>query len=273
MAEFSRLITTTSGLELIAKIMAGESEEDVQFTKVCASSAVYTEGQLQELDSLPDIQQTSLVSRVIRINKTAVQVETAFTNAGLTAGYYMKALGLYAKDPDIGEILYAVAVETSGNCYMPAYNGFTVSGVHLQLVTTVGNAEKIDLRVNPAAVATIGDIQDLQKQISDLQITIGYIDEETKEQINTHNQDGDAHSIIRNQIITEARDLIAAHNAAPDAHPIIQDRVIAMDSRLSLLELMYNTDVSGNPWRVTFDTLTGLGVTGVWNTAQKRIEF
>ena len=46
-----------------------------------------------------------------------------------------------------------------------------------------------------------------------------------------------------------------------------------MDSRLSLLELMYNTDVSGNPFTVTFDSLTGLVVTGVWNTAQKRIEF
>ena len=46
-----------------------------------------------------------------------------------------------------------------------------------------------------------------------------------------------------------------------------------VDSRLSLLELMYNTDVSGNPFTVTFDSLTGLVVTGVWNTNQKRLEF
>ena len=41
----------------------------------------------------------------------------------------------------------------------------------------------------------------------------------------------------------------------------------------SLLELMYNTDVSGNPFTVTFESLTGLVVSGVWNTTQKRIEF
>ena len=46
-----------------------------------------------------------------------------------------------------------------------------------------------------------------------------------------------------------------------------------MDSRLSLLELMYNTDVNGNPFTVTFESLTGLVATGVWNATQKRLEF
>ena len=36
---------------------------------------------------------------------------------------------------------------------------------------------------------------------------------------------------------------------------------------------MYNTDVSGNPFSATFESLTGLTVTGVWNKAQNRIEF
>ena len=67
--------------------------------------------------------------------------------------------------------------------------------------------------------------------------------------------------------------LIAEHNADPDAHPAILNQISTVDSRLSLLELMYNTDVSGNPFTVTFETLTGLVVSGVWNTTQKRIEF
>ena len=71
----------------------------------------------------------------------------------------------------------------------------------------------------------------------------------------------------------EARKLIAEHNADPDAHPAILNQISTVDSRLSLLELMYNTDVSGNPFTVTFETLTGLVVSGVWNTTQKRIEF
>lgn len=176
MAEFSKLVITNKGQALLAKMIAGEGS--VEFTKVSASSTAYTDAQLEGLTSLSNVKQTSLISKVTRTNEVAIKVEAAFTNTELTAGYYMKALGLYAVDPDAGEILYAVTRETSGNCYMPAYNGITVSGAYVQLVTTVGNAENVSLEVDQAAVATIGDIQDLQKQIADLEAFIGYSDED-----------------------------------------------------------------------------------------------
>ena len=174
MAEFSKLVITNKGQALLAKMIAGSG--NIEFTKVSASSTVYTDSQLEGLTSLTNVKQTSLISKVTRTNEVAIKVETAFTNTELTAGYYMKALGLYAVDPDGGEILYAVTRETSGNCYMPAYNGITVSGAYVQLVTTVGNADNVSLEVDQAAVATIGDIQDLQKQIADLESFVGYTD-------------------------------------------------------------------------------------------------
>lgn len=176
MAEFSKLVITNKGQALLAKMIAGSG--NIEFTKVSASSTAYTDAQLEGLTSLSDVKQTSLISKVTRTNEVAIKVEAAFTNTELTVGYYMKALGLYAVDPDDGEILYAVTRETSGNCYMPAYNGITVSGAYVQLVTTVGNAENVSLEVDQAAVATIGDIQDLQKQIADLEAFIGYSDED-----------------------------------------------------------------------------------------------
>lgn len=172
MAEFSKLVITNKGQALLAKMIAGSG--NIEFTKISASSTTYTDAQLEGLTSLSNVKQTSLISKVTRTNEVAIKVETAFTNTELTAGYYMKALGLYAVDPDEGEILYAVTRETSGNCYMPAYNGITVSGAYVQLVTTVGNSENVSLEVDQAAVATIGDIQDLQNQIADLEAFIGY---------------------------------------------------------------------------------------------------
>lgn len=172
MAEFSKLVITNKGQALLAKMIAGSG--NIEFTKVSASSTAYTDAQLEGLTSLSNVKQTSLISKVTRTNEVAIKVEAAFTNTELTAGYYMKALGLYATDPDDGEVLYAVTRETSGNCYMPAYNGITVSGAYVQLVTTVGNAENVSLEVDMAAVATIGDIKDLQKQIADLEAFIGY---------------------------------------------------------------------------------------------------
>lgn len=66
---------------------------------------------------------------------------------------------------------------------------------------------------------------------------------------------------------------VVAHNIDPAAHPHLLGLYTGLDARLSLLELMYSTKVSGNPFAVTFESLTGLVVTGIWNTAQKRIEF
>ena len=73
---------------------------------------------------------------------------------------------------------------------------------------------------------------------------------------------------------------LAEHDANVDAHGPIRAKIDSLiaenmiqESRLSLLELMYNTDVSGNPFTVTFESLTGLICTGVWNTALARLEF
>ena len=174
MAEFSKLYLTKRGQALVAKIMAGAT--NIQFTKVSTSSKVYAESALEALTALENVQQTNNVTKVTISNNTSVRVETAFTNEKLTAGYYLRCLGLYAKDPDLGEILYAVCVETSGLCYMPAYNGVTVSSAYIQLYTTVGNSDNVNLAVYSGAYATIEDISAMEAEIADLRAYVGYTD-------------------------------------------------------------------------------------------------
>lgn len=67
--------------------------------------------------------------------------------------------------------------------------------------------------------------------------------------------------------------LIAAHNAAPEAHHGLQALYAEVVGRVALLELMYNTNVSGNPFAATFESLAGLKVEGVWNAQLARVEF
>lgn len=174
MAEYSKLVITNDGQALMAKMIAGSG--NIDFTKVCASSTQYTENQLQALTGLSNIKQTTLVSKVSRTNEVAIKVDAAFSNVDITTGYYMRTLGLYAVDPDKGEILYAACIETTNNCYMPPYNGVTVSAAYIQLYTTVGNAANVSLEVSPGAYATIGDIQELENEISDLKAFVGYTD-------------------------------------------------------------------------------------------------
>ncbi len=66
---------------------------------------------------------------------------------------------------------------------------------------------------------------------------------------------------------------INTHNDDPAAHPALRTLISALDIRVALLELMYGTEVSGNPFVVTFGSLNDLTVSGVWNAPMERIEF
>ncbi|WWR16515.1 hypothetical protein V1224_03410 [Lachnospiraceae bacterium JLR.KK008] len=181
MAEFSKLMMTGKGQALIAKVIAGTG--NVEFTKIVTSSTAYEPEQTEGLTELANVEQTSLISSIMRTNEVAVKIETSFNNLELTAGYYMRSLGLYAIDPDEGEILYAVTTEVSGNCYMPAYNGVTVSGAYVKLIATVGNAEHISLEVNAAATATIGNIRELRENLGSVEIRFDDVEDAERENI------------------------------------------------------------------------------------------
>ena len=175
MSEFSKVVITKKGQALMAKLMSGSSK--VEFTEIRVSETAYTEAQLENLTALTNIKQTTAVSKVTRTNEVAVQVEGAVGNESLTVGYYMRTIGLFAKDPQDGIILFAVTTAQQAG-FMPPFNGKTSSGAHFKIVTTIGNSSNVTIQVDPAAVATIGDVRDLEAQIIDLKSYVGYKDED-----------------------------------------------------------------------------------------------
>lgn len=163
MAALSQLVITKKGQALIAKILTGKGV--ISFTKISASSASNTVESLEELAELPGAEQTVVISELAKMNDSSIRVAAAFTNHDLTTGYYIRTIGLYATDPDEGEILYAATIETSGGCYMPPYNGLTVSGFNVTLITAIGNASSVSMEVNPAGMATVEMLEELKQSI------------------------------------------------------------------------------------------------------------
>lgn len=175
MSEFSRIIITKKGQALMAKMIAGTGP--VEFTEIRVSDTAYSIAQLENLTGISGVKQTTPVSKITRLANSAVQIEGAISNADLTTGYYIRTIGLYAKDPQDGEILYGVSTASTAG-YFPPFNGKSTSAAYFKLVTDIGNADEVYLEVDPAGVATIGDVQELEAQIADLQAYIGYNDED-----------------------------------------------------------------------------------------------
>lgn len=186
MAEFSKLVITKKGQKLIAKILEGASE-NITFTKICSSDTQYENNRLENLEALESIKQENAISHIERKNDVTVSMETLFTNKDLKTGYYMRSVGLYATDPDDGEILYAVTVEKTGQCYIPAHNGTTFTEILIHLVTTVGNAENVSIIVDPSAEATKKDIERLNDRIDKIEIIVEGLQEDIHGNINSVN--------------------------------------------------------------------------------------
>lgn len=165
-------------------------------------------------------------------------------NGGLDHGFWIREFGVFAKDPEGNSdvmIFYGALAE-----YGQWVSAYTTGGIDIReydIAITVGEGATVLLDYSPEAFVTSEDVVEL------------------------------CTTVLLPQFLVEAQALIGTHNSDPDAHPFIRNLVSGMDARLSLLELMYNTDVSGNPFTVTFDSLEGLTVSGVHNTTQKRIEF
>ena len=168
MANFGEPVITAKGLALQAKVNAGKC--NFAFTKMRTSSVAITG---ETATSLPNIKQESVIASVEVVNDYNVKVSTAFDNTKLTEGYYAKTLGIYAADPDEGEILYCyVSAETAD--YIPPFNGIGTSSLLVDIVIAVSDSTNVNLTVTPSAYATVTQVINLQNDLNDVKNYIGY---------------------------------------------------------------------------------------------------
>ena len=169
--EFSSFVITNKGQALMAKLMQGTGF--CTFTNIKLSSTAYSESQIPALTALGGVKQTTPITRKTVLNTTSIMIEGALDNTELTTGYNIQTIGIFANDPDEGEILYAVARATTPG-YMPPYNGITVSGATFKFVITVGNANNVTITLDPAGYASLADVQELHSEIANLKGFVGY---------------------------------------------------------------------------------------------------
>ncbi|HQD37118.1 MAG TPA: phage tail protein, partial [Thermodesulfovibrio thiophilus] len=166
MASFNNTIITKKGHALIAKIVAGTATPN--FTKIRTSDHQYPSGtNFEELTSLSRIKQTVDVASVTKVSPAKIRVSGVFTNADLEAGYYVRNIGLYAIDPQEGEILYSITTAIEAD-WMPPQGGISASSILVDIETVVGNADNVNITVNPNATATVEMVNNLAAEIADV---------------------------------------------------------------------------------------------------------
>lgn len=167
MSNFKRTITTQKGHALMAKMLTGVT---VEFTRITTSEHDYYMLEDFELEALAGVEnekQSVLVSDVELTNESYSRVHSVITNTELTEGYYVKAICLYANDPDEGEILYSITVCESGKAdWFPPFNEHNVSSIEVNLDTVISNADNVSLEVNPAALISVKTFNKFKDEIT-----------------------------------------------------------------------------------------------------------
>lgn len=146
---FQEAKLTHKGIALLAKAQAGTCT--INLTKAASGAGSYSIGEdIATRTTLKDQRQTFPLTTVTVQNKSNVFVKFIMTNkqdgGNLQAGYYVKEVGIFAQDPDEGEILYAIAIGVENQWdYMPAYNDLLPSTITVDFLTEVANADSVTI--------------------------------------------------------------------------------------------------------------------------------
>ena len=159
MAEWSNATMTDVGAALQAKVNAGKTK--LTFTKIKVGSGVNATNPLALTDVISSKWETT--NFVVKLEGKIVSVDTVITNTGIHEAFRMSEIGLFAQDPDKGEILYAYLTDPEPD-RMPAESGSVVVSQELTIGMVFSNTGNVSLTVNMGALVTREQLTEAVKQ-------------------------------------------------------------------------------------------------------------
>ena len=225
MAEWSNATMTDVGADLQAKVNAGKTK--LTFTKIKVGSGVNATNPLALTDVISSKWETT--NFVVKQEGKIVSVDTFITNTGIHEAFRMSEIGLFAQDPDKGEVLYAYLTDPEPD-RMPAEGGSVVVSQELTIGMVFSNTGNVSLTVNMGALVT-------------------------HEQLERHNSDEHAHDNRFNAIIQQVNNMTTS---VDDSDSLAKAPTLQLvKTLLSSLNIKNATDVVN---ALESEKSTGLGI-------------
>lgn len=154
MADFKAGVLTDLGKALAAKVEAGKCK--FQFTKMKVGDG--SPATIEPMTDLASPKKVLDLSAVTPYDKGTCDVEAVMTNADLDKGFYLKEIGLFATDPDVGEILYCVTTAPDAD-YIQAKGGATVLSVAIHMTIAINSVDDVVTDVDIKGLVTAADLK------------------------------------------------------------------------------------------------------------------
>lgn len=75
------------------------------------------------------------------------RIRFKISNKNLVAGFYLREIGVYANDPDLGEILYGIAFADETD-YLSPGSGVTTMEKWIDIITVIDMAQEININID-----------------------------------------------------------------------------------------------------------------------------
>ncbi|MEK4428443.1 phage tail protein [Paenibacillus sp. FSL M7-0802] len=172
MAAFGGLVLTIKGRNLQAKVQAGQQ---LKFSRMGLGDGIVTSQSIPNMTELITERKSITANRVYTPSPGRAAVSAILSNQDVTTGFFFRELGVFALDPDEGEIMYAYGNSGSGSAeYIPPTGGADLIEKLINVNLLVGNATNISITTDQSLVyVTIQDLEEtLQeaKEYTDTQI-------------------------------------------------------------------------------------------------------
>lgn len=144
MSNWSGWALTSKGKKLQLKAQAGTT---LKFTKVCLG-----DGYPSNVDYYQTATELIHPVKTLAISSATVQddgfacIKSLLPNTGLTSAIYLREMGIYAQDPDDGEILYGTSYDNAADL-IPVSGGSTVITIEFDILVSVGTSETVTAEI------------------------------------------------------------------------------------------------------------------------------
>lgn len=164
MAKYGGLTLTIAGRNLLAKALTGV---ELKFTRVlCGDGYLSADQVIADLTAMVAPQRELPINSMTVTGVGTATIRAIVANDGLTSGFWVREVGLFAEDPDDGEVLYAYANAGDYADYLPGQDGPDAVQFQLSLIAVIDQAAHVTAVISTDLTFVTQD--ELQYRLDDL---------------------------------------------------------------------------------------------------------
>ena len=161
-------VLTNNGLALITKLVAAKAT--LEFSRVAVGTGKVPQGvDPQAMISLNAYKMDAQISSygVSPDQEDVAYIVTQVSSIGVSAGFAVTEGGVFANDPDKGEILFAYLDLTEDPQYVYAETDSISKFVEITFNVLIGSVEKVTAYVTPGALVKKVEFEELEKRVAE----------------------------------------------------------------------------------------------------------